>query len=94
MFRVTERKYHEVIWIPYSSEYTLDINKQGEISLRLPENAIIPASEIYYTTTNINLKGSFFRIIGLIGIGVLASLIIGLMNMEALKNYLVTLFRM
>ncbi|MCD4845166.1 MAG: hypothetical protein K8R25_11840 [Methanosarcinales archaeon] len=75
LFKITERKYYDVIWIPYSSKYTVNVNKKGEVSLTIPEKDLSPDSEIWYILPKFNLKGSLIRLIGLISIGVAGSYI-------------------
>ncbi len=74
LFRITERKYYDVIFSPYSSQYTLDVNKNGDVSLTIPEK-VFESGDLYYTLPNINFKGIMIRLIGLIGIGAIGSYI-------------------
>jgi len=75
LFKITERKYYDFIWTPYASKKTVNINKNGEVSLTISEKELSPDSEIWYIIPKFNFKGSLFRLIGLIGIGVVTSYI-------------------
>ena len=75
LFKITERKYYDVIWTPYASKKTVNINKNGEVSLTISEKELSHDSEIWYIVPKFNFKGSLFRLIGLISIGVVGSYI-------------------
>lgn len=86
LFRISERKYFDTIWVPYFNTYKVESNKNGEITLDIPERGLSPDSEIYYALPDINLKGSLFRLIGLIGIGAIGSYLAGVVKYQSLMN--------
>jgi len=86
LFRISERKYFDTIWVPYFNTYKVESNKKGEIRLDIPERGLSPDSEIYYALPDINLKGSLLRLIGLISIGVIVSYLAEVLNIQSLMN--------
>lgn len=86
LFRISERKYFDTIWVPYFNAYNIESNKKGEIKLEIPESVLSPDSEIYYALPDINLKGSLFRLIGLISIGAIGSYLATLVKYQSLMD--------
>lgn len=87
LVRISKREYYDTIWVPYFNSFNVEGNKKGEIILEIPESSLSPDSEIYYTLPDINLKGSLLRLIGLIGIGAIAS------NLGELVNFIIRLMK-